>query len=168
MPQQPISRYPEDQHSTAPYWDIWKINSALPIYPENQQHPTKISGRSTALYWDIQSLNIPPTEISGISIAFYQDLWNASTAHFEIPGRSTALYWDIMNSALRRYSDDNQLPIEISERSTAHFEISGRSTAPYWNMQKINSTLPRYIQNLNIPPTEISGISIAFYHYQDL
>ena len=132
---------------------IWKITSSLLRYLENQQRPIP-------RYPEYQVLN--------------QDLWNASTAHFEISRRLDLLPTEIPRRSIK-------CPTEISGASAAHLpnypeyqqhstKISGMPQQPISKYLE-DQQLPTEIltsRNPNIPPTEISGISKAFYHYQDL
>ena len=88
MPQQPMSRYPED-HQLPTEKSLSGRLSAPKRDKEDPQLPAenRISDRSTVPYRDIRNLNIPPTDIFVILISFFQDLFNASAAHFDISGK---------------------------------------------------------------------------------
>ena len=101
MPQQPISRYPEDY-----------------------QLPSELSGRSSAPYRDIRNLNIPPTEKSGILIACFPrslECLKLNSPFRDICKIISSLLWhpEDQISSLMSYPEDQQHPILISRRSVA-------------------------------------------------
>ena len=157
MPQQPMSSYPEDHQlpteisgrSSATFWDIRKIISSLSRYLENNQLLTEISGRSSATNWDIRKIISYLLRYPEYQHPAYWDNWNINSATV-LPKCLECLNSPFRGirkiiSYLLRYPENNQLLTEIS----------GRSSATCWD-----------IWNINIPPTEISGIIIAFF--QDL